>query len=108
VLPCLACAIPADHGHLGSGSWATGCVPCRALHGGREEARLRRRFDLLRPHLRLPRCSASPGLPRAVARSVSLGFGLDGKRIRRKVSGRTKTEVKDKLQFPSRRTAAAS
>ena len=31
--------------------------------------------------------------------SVSLGFGPDGKRIRRKVSGRTKTEVKDKLQL---------
>ena len=30
--------------------------------------------------------------------SVSLGFGPDGKRVRRKVSGRTKTEVKDKLQ----------
>ena len=29
---------------------------------------------------------------------VSLGFGPDGKRVRRKVSGRTKTEVKDKLQ----------
>jgi len=31
--------------------------------------------------------------------SVSRGFGFDGKRIRRKVSGRTKTEVKDKLQL---------
>jgi integrase len=31
--------------------------------------------------------------------SVSQGFGPDGKRIRRKVSGRTKTEVKDKLQL---------
>ncbi len=31
--------------------------------------------------------------------SVSLGFGPNGKRIRRKVSGRTKTEVKDKLQL---------
>ncbi len=30
--------------------------------------------------------------------SVSLGFGPDGKRVRPKVSGRTKTEVKDKLQ----------
>jgi integrase len=30
--------------------------------------------------------------------SVSLGSGPDGKRRRRKVSGRTKTEVKDKLQ----------
>jgi len=30
--------------------------------------------------------------------SVSLGFGPDGKRVRSKVSGRTKTEVKDKLQ----------
>ena len=30
--------------------------------------------------------------------SVSLGFGPEGKRVRRKVSGRTKTEVKDKLQ----------
>ena len=29
---------------------------------------------------------------------VSLGFGPAGKRVRRKVSGRTKTEVKDKLQ----------
>jgi integrase len=31
--------------------------------------------------------------------SVSLGFGAGGKRIRRKVSGRTKTEVKEKLQL---------
>jgi integrase len=31
--------------------------------------------------------------------SVSLGFGPDGKRVRRKVSGRTKAEVKDKLQL---------
>ena len=31
--------------------------------------------------------------------SVSMGFGAGGKRVRRKVSGRTKTEVKDKLQF---------
>jgi integrase len=29
---------------------------------------------------------------------VSLGFGPDGKRVRRKVSGQTKTEVKDKLR----------
>ena len=28
-----------------------------------------------------------------------MGFGADGKRIRRKVSGRTGTEVKDKLQL---------
>ena len=31
--------------------------------------------------------------------SISLGFGADGRRIRRKVSGRTKTEIKDKLQL---------
>jgi integrase len=30
--------------------------------------------------------------------SVSLGFDWDGKRLRRKVSGKTKTEVKDKLR----------
>jgi integrase len=29
---------------------------------------------------------------------VSLGFGADGKRIRKKVSGKTRTEVKDKLK----------
>jgi hypothetical protein len=29
---------------------------------------------------------------------VSLGFDADGKRIRRKVSGQTRTEVKDKLK----------
>jgi hypothetical protein len=29
---------------------------------------------------------------------VSLGFGADGRRIRRKVSGGTETDVKDKLQ----------
>jgi hypothetical protein len=29
--------------------------------------------------------------------AVSLGYGPDGKRIRSKVSGRTKQEVKDKL-----------
>ena len=31
--------------------------------------------------------------------SISRGFGPGGKRIRRKVTGRTKTEVKDKLQL---------
>ena len=30
--------------------------------------------------------------------SVSLGYGADGKRIRRKVSGRTKQEVRDRLK----------
>jgi hypothetical protein len=30
--------------------------------------------------------------------AISLGFGSDGKRIRRKVSGRTKQEVRDKAQ----------
>jgi hypothetical protein len=30
--------------------------------------------------------------------AVSLGFGPDGKRVRRKVSGRTKQEVRDKLK----------
>src|SRR5262249_60108104 len=29
---------------------------------------------------------------------VSLGFDADGKRLRRKVSGQTRTEVKDKLK----------
>jgi hypothetical protein len=29
---------------------------------------------------------------------VSLGYGLDGKRVRKKVSGQTKSEVKDKLK----------
>jgi hypothetical protein len=29
---------------------------------------------------------------------VSLGFAADGKRIRKKVSGKTRTEVKDKLK----------
>ena len=30
--------------------------------------------------------------------AVSVGFGPDGKRLRRKVSGRTKQEVRDKLR----------
>ncbi|MGH3224077.1 MAG: hypothetical protein ACRDPY_36255 [Streptosporangiaceae bacterium] len=30
--------------------------------------------------------------------AISVGFGSDGKRIRRKVTGRTKTEVRDKLK----------
>jgi len=30
--------------------------------------------------------------------AIPLGFGSDGKRIRRKVSGRTKQEVRDKLK----------
>ena len=30
--------------------------------------------------------------------SVSLGYGPDGKRIRRKVSGRTKQDVRDRLK----------
>ncbi len=32
--------------------------------------------------------------------AVSLGFGPDGKRNRRKVTGRTKAEVRDKLKAP--------
>jgi len=36
-----------------------------------------------------------PGRWRGV---VSLGYGLDGKRVRKKVSGQTKSEVKDKLK----------
>jgi hypothetical protein len=31
---------------------------------------------------------------------VSLGFDADGKRIRKKVGGKTRTEVKDKLKAP--------
>ena len=30
--------------------------------------------------------------------AISVGFGPDGKRFRRKVTGRTKTEVRDKAQ----------
>jgi hypothetical protein len=30
--------------------------------------------------------------------AVSLGYGADGKRLRRKVSGKTKQEVRDKLR----------
>src|SRR5690242_20336121 len=30
--------------------------------------------------------------------AISIGFGPDGKRLRRKVTGRTKTEVRDKLK----------
>jgi hypothetical protein len=30
--------------------------------------------------------------------AVSLGFGPDGKRVRRKVTGRTKQDVRDKLK----------
>jgi hypothetical protein len=30
--------------------------------------------------------------------AISVGFGPDGKRLRRKVTGRTKTEVRDKLK----------
>ena len=33
----------------------------------------------------------------ALARLISLGFSTDGKRIAMKVSGKTRTEVKDKL-----------
>ena len=32
------------------------------------------------------------------AGAISLGFGQDGKRIRRKVTGRTKQDVRDKLK----------
>ena len=39
------------------------------------------------------------GCPGRWRGSISLGFGLGGKRVRRKVGGRTKTEVKDKLQL---------
>ena len=34
--------------------------------------------------------------------SVSLGYGPDGKRIRRKVFGKTKQEVRDKAQGAAR------
>lgn len=37
-------------------------------------------------------------MPRRWRSAVSLGYGPDGKRIRRKVGGRTKQEVKDKLK----------
>jgi len=37
-------------------------------------------------------------VPGAGAVTVSLGYGPDGKRIRRKVGGRTKQEVKDRLE----------
>jgi len=36
--------------------------------------------------------------------AVSLGFGPDGKRIRRKVTGRTKQDVRDKVVSASRQT----
>ena len=35
---------------------------------------------------------------------ISLGFDSDGKRIRKKVSGKTKAEVKDKLKGTALRT----
>ncbi len=38
--------------------------------------------------------------------AVSLGFGPDGKRLRRKVTGRTKTAVKDKLKALRREVEA--
>jgi hypothetical protein len=38
------------------------------------------------------------GCPGRWRGAVSLGYGPDGKRIRRKVGGRTKQEVKDKLE----------
>jgi hypothetical protein len=41
-------------------------------------------------------CSAAAKNPYVGA--VSLGFGPDGRRIRRKVYGRTKQEVRDKLK----------
>jgi integrase len=34
---------------------------------------------------------------------VSLGFSADGKRVRKKVSGKTRAEVKDKLRLAGRR-----
>src|SRR5262249_44311380 len=71
----------------------------RFVRGGPQETRVGRGLDLLRSRLRVPRSSASPGLPGRWRGSVSLGFGPDGKRVRRKVGGRTKTEVKDKLQL---------
>src|SRR5262249_43277054 len=37
------------------------------------------------------------GCPGRWRGAVSLGYGPDGKRVRRKVSGRTKQEAKDKL-----------
>jgi hypothetical protein len=38
--------------------------------------------------------------------AVSLGFGPDGKRLRRKVTGRTKTVVRDKLKVLRREVEA--
>ena len=34
--------------------------------------------------------------------AISVGFGPGGKRVRRKVSGRTKAEVRDKLKAAAR------
>ena len=39
------------------------------------------------------------GCPGRWRGAVSLGYGPEGKRIRRKVSGRTKQEVRDKLRL---------
>jgi hypothetical protein len=40
--------------------------------------------------------------------SVSLGYGPDGKRIRRKVLGKTKQEVRDRLKGAARRAEHGS
>jgi hypothetical protein len=59
---------------------------------------LRRRRHLLRSPGRLPGQRPSQDLHRALARGGLAGFDADGKRLRRKVSGQTKAEVKDKLK----------
>ena len=63
-----------------------------------EQAWIWRRRHLLRPFWRLPRRAPPQGRPGRWRGAVSLGYGSDGKRIRRKVGGHTKQEVKDKLE----------
>ena len=49
-------------------------------------------------HSAAPHARHHKGCPGRWRGAVSLGYGSDGKRIRRKVGGRTKQEVKDKLE----------
>ncbi len=72
------------------------CSSLRCRYGWGFGPWLRRRRHLLRPPGGLPGQRPSRDLFRALARLAR--FDANGKRIRKKVSGQTRTEVKDKLK----------
>ena len=73
-------------------------LPCRAWSTARGAGTAKARSTSITPPAAVT-ASTTGGCQGRWRGSISLGFGADGRRIRRKVSGRTKTEIKDKLQL---------